>query len=447
MQTSWNKTDGPRLNRFVGTAAVLTVFAVIETSTACAWNPPVAIDLNTSSGLRADSQLSIAGETGAYGAVWSSTSDARGDFGIRFSRSTDAGVTWSSPVDLTGLNGEANGRFGDNPNVAAGGSTWLAAWDACDASGNMIDTSRNIYLRRSTDAGQNWSLPQLLNSDFADSSVRNFSPVLESDGFGTWTALWESEIQDPSDSLLKRGISMSRSVDGGVNWSAVQRLEAHTSTTVIMNPCVATNNQGLWMAAWEIQGPNSRIRLVRSTNNGQTWSSPVDLNTGGSPEASPVSYIGQPSIATDGEGRWVILLTSNYDAATDTRGTDRILSVHSSDDGLTWSSSTEVNSNDGLIKQNPHVVWDYNRFVAVWRSPRELEMGVSSNGGASWAPIEAPGDQNDTSGAVVSHPRLIPSLSAGRQAAWLRVAPGATGPDLLTSREPRQTSAEKWALY
>jgi hypothetical protein len=83
------------------------------------------------------------------------------------SRSTDNGVTWTSPA---ALNANASSDFGNDfdPVIAYDGAgVWIAAWRSIDTLTGAIGFDAELLVVRSADRSQIWVPPALCRSSVA----------------------------------------------------------------------------------------------------------------------------------------------------------------------------------------------------------------------------------------------------------------------------------------
>ncbi|UCE61954.1 MAG: hypothetical protein JSU63_09515, partial [Phycisphaerales bacterium] len=74
------------------------------------------------------------------------------------------------------------------PWLTTGGTgTWVAVWDSKDDLGGTIGSDYDILIRRSADAGGNWTLEQALNSNATTGGGANCCTA--TDGNGNWVAV------------------------------------------------------------------------------------------------------------------------------------------------------------------------------------------------------------------------------------------------------------------
>jgi hypothetical protein len=145
-----------------------------------------------------DSLARLAADSaGTWIAVWTSDDPEIGSPGpdpdILFSRSQSNGQAWSQPAPVSpSMASESHVEY--QPDIAVGGSTWITAWSTLEASG----TDADIRFSRSTDGGMTWSEPALLNDD-AEVDTRDDDWVrLATDGDGVWLAVWQWRYPDTS---------------------------------------------------------------------------------------------------------------------------------------------------------------------------------------------------------------------------------------------------------
>jgi Neuraminidase (sialidase) len=249
------------------------------------------------------------------------------------------------------------------------GDTQVEDWDAeiaTDGAGNVVAvwtsnslpssspenyTVRMVHAASSTDGGATWSSPAQLNViDPEEGSVNGIHPHIVTDGGGTWIASWASGSMWLSDASTT-DIVVSRSTNNGQTWSTpatIPHPEGGT-TRAKDHPAIAADGAGNWVAVWHASVPTNSdkdIYASSSSDNGVTWSSAIMINSNGADDDYP-GVDAEPSIATDGAGTWLAVWHSNdaWDGnGESSRDTDIVLSK-STDNGATWSVEVLVNSN------------------------------------------------------------------------------------------------------
>ncbi len=177
--------------------------------------------------------------------------------GIYMDRSTDMGQTFGSDVLVTSLAasaGEINGRIlvfpfpafviDNNPISPYISNMYIAYMD--DAGPDM-----DIFFIRSTDNGLDWSTRIRLNDDDDGNGADQFHPWLSVDERGVIHAVFYDRRLDVPDNLLF-DLFYTRSTDGGLTWSANERI-----TTVSSNPNEAALagliGEYIGLSAWQGQ--------------------------------------------------------------------------------------------------------------------------------------------------------------------------------------------------
>jgi hypothetical protein len=245
--------------------------------------------------------------------------------------------------------------------------------------------------------------PALLNSDATtDGSSGDNHPQVVSDGAGTWMAIWTADGVTGTDT----DIFVSTSTDNGATWSDLNLVNTHgtTDSTFDSFPRVTTDGGGNWVAVWQsgfnlggTAGTDVDILVSTSTDNGVTWSAPALFNSNGTADTTEDDLNAQ--VTTDGAGNWVGTWYSEFDLGS-TAGTDFDIFVSSStDNGVTWSAATLLNSNgttDSGDDRDQQVATDAaGNWVAVWYSIEDLGstagtdadifVSTSTDNGGTWS--------------------------------------------------------------
>ncbi len=146
-------------------------------------------------------------------------------------------------------------------------------------------------------------------------------PSLASDQSRSWMAVWGVlDLQNPSAGNIQLVVSDSI----GKKWSVPRDI---LETSSLVTPSVATNRQGTWIICWR---DNAGIYLIQSTDLGNSWSTPLQLNQ------SNGAFLSEPMIASDDLATWRILWSETLE------GVSRVLSISSVDNGNSWGSLEEV---------------------------------------------------------------------------------------------------------
>jgi len=251
-------------------------------------------------------------------------------------RSADA-RTWSQPTELPTPSGASECRDGGcevvrSAVVGASGGTWIVATSA--GHGDVV----RIDVFRSSDDGNTF---RSLGAIARDLGLGRGGFDLATDDAGTWVLMWADE---------DLWVSVSR--DDGVRWSAPHLL----ARDIVCTRCgldrrydrlqIATDGGGDWVAIFASPryraadlGYDADVFVVRSTNDAASWTGPVAVHS----DADRDGYRdADPTLATDGNGRWLAGWTSHRPAGgSDDLDADVFLAV-STDTGATWSAPTSL---------------------------------------------------------------------------------------------------------
>ncbi len=370
-----------------------------STDNGASWSAPTPLNTNaaTDSGDDDTPHLSTDG-SGNWIAVWSVA-----HFGLIFgvevvverdlfvSRSIDNGANWSAPAAINNDAAAADSGYNYQPRVSTNGSgTWIATWRANLSLDNTIGTDADILVSHSTDNGANWTTPVAFNANAAADFGEDYSPNIATDGAGNWVTVWES-----NDTLGGIGedndIMVARSTDNGASWSAPATLNTNAAADSgeDNDPQLTTDGAGNWIVVWQSTdslgatiGTDADVLVARSTDNGASWSAPTALNAN-----AAVDSVGDvdPRLSTDRAGTWIAVWVSG-DSLGGTIGSDGdILLSRSTDNGVSWSAPSALNTNAAIDTGNDYAVRINNdgngNWIAAWSSAENLggTIGLDSD--------------------------------------------------------------------
>lgn len=320
--------------------------------------------------------------------------DTAANSNILFSRSTDGGATFSTPINLSNAS-----EYSYNPRIAVGSAGDVnVVWE--------YETSDNtdIMFSHSTDAGATFATPLNLSNDPADSE----NAQIAVDTAGNVFVVWENDS-------VNLGVLFSHSTDAGATFSTPTVLSTNTSGSY--SPQIAIGPNGNLGVVWEDDAQlTADISFSYSSNHGVSFSAPRSLSNHTGNSASPV-------IAID--------LSGNIDVVweNDTTGSFDIFFSRSVDKGATFSVPSDI-SNSGAAqasqigldaKGNINVVWQEN-------TPSDIYFARSSDGGASFS--SAVNISNDP--GFSDNPFLTIDAGGNINVAWEDDTPG--NKDIFFSR-------------
>jgi hypothetical protein len=271
----------------------------------------------------ADSPYMAVDSAGNINVVWVGASPSVPRI-VFFSRSSDGGATFSTPVavstspsygpqvavdsagniNVAWIQGQFYGAFSRSsdggttfspPKVISGNSDFLGLLMALDSKGNIYivwDTQPygNIYLSHSSDSGATFSFTNITNNT---SSTSPLAPQIAIDPRGNINVVW-AEFQD---------IFFGRSSDGGATFSTPQNLSNDPGDSYA--PQIATDSSGNINVVWQDKTPgNYDIFFTRSSDGGGTFSAPENLSN----DPGDSDY---PQIVVDSSGSINVVWTDN----------------------------------------------------------------------------------------------------------------------------------------
>ena len=146
--------------------------------------------------------------------------------------------TTISPPALLDSRAFGDGESDRDSSVAAGGDTWVAVWGSREDFGQGTGTEQDIRFSRSTDNGLTWTPSVTLNTNATFDVGWDSRPEVATDGAGTWIVVWDSADDLTSlgvglDLGTDPDVLFARSIDDGLTWSDPRPLKtnAHLDVT------------------------------------------------------------------------------------------------------------------------------------------------------------------------------------------------------------------------
>jgi len=328
------------------------------------WTTP-AVEVNGESGTVRDDRPDIAVDgNGALYAVWTDNREYPED--VRFARSADGGLTWTSPnvlvSDVFGPAAQRDARIGVD-----GSGTLYVVWEDYRVGGGDSD----IYASSSLDGGDTWSPSIRVNSGGTGSAQGD--PSLAVSPSGGLVVAWEDRRAGNWD------IYAANSSDSGVTWSPDVRVDSDVGVSDQTDPDLAMDSFGTLYAVWKDRRNDAGdVFLATSATSGVSWATDVRVNS------DALTVLQEfPSVAVDGGTvavAWEDRRNGNIDVYLGTSG----------DGGVTWPGpDVRVHAEPGATSQRYpalaamagelHVAWSDSRNVG-W----DLLYSNSTDGGSTW---------------------------------------------------------------
>lgn len=157
------------------------IIYLVSTDFGNSWSSGSVLNIDYASETDSDVSPDIATDgAGNWVTVWER------DEAIVHSRSTDNGVTWSTPLPLVETGDSRSGE----PRIQRFGTTWIITWRSDKSE---LGNFHAAYYSVSSDAGATWSTPAvaLANTEAsAPDQALDTTPLVASDGVGRYMAAW-----------------------------------------------------------------------------------------------------------------------------------------------------------------------------------------------------------------------------------------------------------------
>jgi hypothetical protein len=377
------------------------------------WTTPVRLDPGVAEKTAAVASVDVAVDgAGVVHVAYSQDRDGTGNR-IWYTRSTDGGATFEAEREFDSLL-PSGGRTGsENPHMAlaSDGSLLLAFWDAFDG------TADRLYVLRSEDAGENFSLT--LGEDLTNTDTEGYPDVLPSDGSATVLV---------AVGQTNRTVSVRRSTDYGASFGSAQ-----TVTTTAQTWSWTHTASDSWAFAWSDVRNDSYLGWMReiyvrvSTDDGVTWGAEERVSTG----TVGTSQYRRPYLASVNSDD--LLLVYRIDRVSNGRDFD-VYSTRSAADPLNFTGNEQridsdardrhVSSYNSVNVATDGVSHVYAAMQAIGTGPYpDVYVASSSDGGYTFGAVQRV--NTDTAGETYSHIPQVAATSDGYvYAVWKHVTQG-----------------------
>jgi len=265
-------------------------------------------------------------------------------------------VNWSSDMQLT-----IDLAWDIDPSIAqmADETIWVV-W-----ASDRTDFQNDIYYKTSADNGVSWAGDTRLTFD----SGEDIMPSIMQTADGTIWVVWASSQTENFELFFKT------SVNNGVSWSTDTQLTINPNADV--GPSIMQHQNGtIWVAWASNRGGAHDIYYKTSHDNGLTWSPDTQLTT-------DLSWDLHPSIIEAIDGTiwvaWASYRTGDFE----------IFYKKSTDNGASWSSDTQLTTNNGDDEAPSIIQTRDSSFWVVWQSDRkgkqyDIYYTDSRDNGSTW---------------------------------------------------------------
>lgn len=219
------------------------------------------VDITPHSGAAYSPRIALDSSEGAN-IVWGDTKDSGGK--VVFVRSTDAGATFTDPLDVS-----RSSRVAFDPEIAVDPSDAInVAWQDT-APGTSV-----IMFSRSTDAGQTFSVPKRVSTG----DGRATEAAIAADGQGRISVAWVDESLGHAEAYYARSTDRGESFSAPINVSKFPEGDIHKPTlAAFANTVYLAFQNGDLFGEEEIK--NRQVYLAKSEDAGVSFADGVQVST------------------------------------------------------------------------------------------------------------------------------------------------------------------------
>lgn len=250
--------------------------------------------------------------------------------------------------------------------------TWLCAMLVLNhgqtSPGSNVFENSQVNILRSRDAGKSWSEPQVVYESPVRNRVSLYNLALAGGASGCFTLGW-TQTTPSSEEKFVGSMASTFTGDGGDTWSEISVMDPSHGMDLRISAGNGESRVAVWKSGkWSDNGQwvTDGIVSARSRDSGRTWTPSTTIHKSGTNAVS----LSEGNLSTDGDQHWLGVWQGFHD--TD-RDMDVYGSV-SLDDGGRWSSIAALNPNADSdepweYEMAPTLATDGNgRWIVVWQS-------------------------------------------------------------------------------
>ncbi len=210
-----------------------SIYVIRSTDWGNSWNES---GVNVATASQRGQRLCLRASDNYLHLVWGDETDLR----VKYARSTDYGITWSSPLNITG-----DPRGSQHPYLAVQDTHVVVCWLGYRNSPSYY--VGDYFFRQSFDGGETWNDVVELNNLH---QTREGCIALNND---ILVAAWQDERM--SDTLYDTEVMAQKSADNGQGWQNEERLS--TLRSAVSVPSIALNDNSIHIT-WGEKEPNEQ---------------------------------------------------------------------------------------------------------------------------------------------------------------------------------------------
>ncbi|MEW6210925.1 MAG: sialidase family protein [Acidobacteriota bacterium] len=234
------------------------------------------------------------------------------------------------------------------PQIDSAGTIHLAFYDDTEEGPQGFA----VYYSQSTDGGRTYSRPARISPGGAISAL----PVLKVDPSGTIYIFWryeKRELRGNALAIVRRSVFFSKSTDGGKTFSTPVDILANSQSLATLAGFEILPDTSLVVFYLESGSGSPLLRAVRSTNGGDSFSSPTTISANGQNPILPRS-----AVSKDGDIAVVYVDDLSFSESA-------LVATRSTDGGRSFSAPAEISGSSDFLTDPPAVAFDSTGVVYV----------------------------------------------------------------------------------
>lgn len=279
--------------------------------------------------------------------------------------SVNNGSTWSAPKALQTMStGEMYSQ--EPPTLATNRQgVWIATWCKRNNSSSDFD----LYYAVSTDDGATWSAAAMLNTNGTSDSGNDIFPWVATDAQGRWVAVWVYTALGVGGRGADADIMFATSTNNGQTWSAPALLNADAVVEGAHSPQVIYDGAGNWFAGWMTKGLGGDYDFYYAACpvGSTAWSAPKPVNHWAPTDTSAAADASLCLAGLD-SGRWGAVWSSAKALAAGNSGNDADLCFSIYDPALVDGAKLSLSSSQLLFTRASGLAVDVTKGGAPTQS-------------------------------------------------------------------------------
>jgi hypothetical protein len=307
------------------------------------------------------------------------TATGPSDYDLMFIKSTDGGVSWSTPVTVDSETDNA----GKHSSITVEGSSVYISY--YKDFGPEAATLGELWFAKSTDGGNTWPIKTMVDDFSYNTGIYTSLDVVGSN-------VYISYFDNDSGSTRNYSLVFAKSTDGGDTWPSgnIIIIDNPASGAAGLETSLAAEGTNVYISYF-INDTNDTLAFAKSADSGDTWAiSVVD------PTVNISNDISTTSLVVDGNNGFICYI----DAASIPYRVKFTKSTNLLDTTPTWladidivniDTATDATYYSSIAVDHTDTSKLYVSYYDFWIN-KELKFAKSTDSGNNWTPTASPID-------------------------------------------------------